>query len=193
METRSQMGSARRWAYGWRVLLAGFLMVAGPLSGAQSSSREYDVKAVFLFNFIQFTEWPTNAFAATNAPIVIGVFGKDPFGSALENTVKGEVINGRGLKVQHFNRLDEVKDCHLLFVSSSEASRSLQIVEALRGKPILTVGETDGFVISGGCVRFVTENNKIRLRINLESVKRANLTISAKLLRLAEIVAPEKD
>jgi hypothetical protein len=193
MEILSQFSTLRRWSNWWGLLLAGMLMSAtSPLWG-QGTSREYDVKAVFLFNFVQFTEWPTNAFAAANSPLVIGVLGKDPFNSALENTVKGETINGRTLKVQRFARVEEVRDCQLLYVSASEASRSAHIVEVLKNRPVLTVGETDGFVLGGGCIRFVNENSKIRLRINLGSVKRANLTISSKLLRLAEIVASEKD
>jgi hypothetical protein len=193
MEILSQFSNAKHlsnWR-GW--LLAGLLMLVAGSSGAQGTSREYDVKAVFLFNFVQFTEWPTNAFATTNSPLVIGVLGKDPFGAILDTTIKGETFNGRTLKVQRFSRVEDVKDCHMLFVSSSEASRVGPVIEALKNRPILTVGESDGFALSGGCVRFITENSKIRLRVNLESVKRAQLTLSSKLLRVAEVVASEKD
>jgi hypothetical protein len=86
-----------------------------------------------------------------------------------------------------------MKTCHILFISQSESKRLEQIVAALKGRSILTVSDSDGFTRYGGMIRFVTEKNKLRLRINLEAATAANLTISSKLLRPAEIVTPGKD
>ena len=41
-------------------------------------------------------------------------------------------------------------------------------------------------------IRFVTESNRIRLKINLQAAQAAHLTISSKLLRVAEIVTPTR-
>lgn len=179
---------------GWRVLLlAWFVALCLDTLPAQTVSREYQLKAVFLYNFAQFTDWPANAFPRTNSPVVIGIFGQDPFGRALDDTVKGESINGRSLVVRRFARLEEINECQLLFISASETNRLPQILSAVKGRSTLTVGETDNFVLSGGIIRFATANNKIRLRINLDAARQANLTISSKLLRLADIVTAERD
>jgi hypothetical protein len=162
-------------------------------SGQTVPSREYQLKAVFLFNFAQFVTWPPTAFADENAPLVIAVLGEDPFGNYLDETVRGEKVGGHPLVIRRYDRVEDIKDCHILFVSPSENTRMKDIIAGLRGRSILTVGETDGFAHEGGMIRFMTEQNKIHLRINLEAARAENLTISSRLLRLADIVGPEKN
>jgi len=106
----------------------------------------------------------------------------------LEEIVRGEQVNNHPLVVQRYHQTDEIKVCHILFISQSEASHLEQILESLKGRSILTVGDIDGFARRNGMIRFVTEKNKIRFRINVEAAKAANLTISSKLLRAAEII-----
>jgi uncharacterized protein DUF4154 len=183
----------RSWSPVW--MLMSILLLAGGLEPrAQAvAPAEYQLKAVFLFNFAQFVEWPTEAFPEARTPLIIGVLGQDPFGAYLDETVRGETVNGRPLAVQRYLRVDEVKTCHILFVSRSEVNRLEPILTHLKGRNILTVSDAVGFAELGGIIRFVTERNKIRLRINLEAAKGANLTISSKLLRPAEIVTTGKE
>ena len=174
--------------------MSAMLLAGGPDSLAQTEpTREYQVKAVLLFNFAQFVDWPTQAFGAAQTPLVIGVLGKDPFGAYLDATVRGETVNRRPLAVQRYRQVAEIKTCHVLFISRSEAERLEQILAGLKGRNILTVGDAEGFAGRGGMIRFITEKNRTRLRINLDAVKAANLTISSKLLRSADIIAPGKD
>jgi len=155
--------------------------------------NEYQIKAVFLFHFAAFVDWPTNAFPTEDSPMVIGIIGDDPFGAYLDEVVRGEKVNDRALVVQRYRNMDEVKTCHILFISRSGAGRPAQIISQLRDRSILTVGETEDFTRQGGMIRFVVEKNKLRLKINTEAAKTANLTIRSKLLRLAETTAAQKD
>jgi hypothetical protein len=149
--------------------------------------KEPEVKAVFLFNFAQFVAWPVGAFADARSAIVIGILGDDPFGRILDDVVRGEIVTGRALVVERFRRVEDIRACHILFVGQFDAEQYAHIFAALQGRPILTVGETEGFAVRGGAIRFVTAQNRIRLRINLEAARAANLTISSNLLRSAEI------
>lgn len=185
-----------RSSRGWAVLALAALAVrlapaaapaAPPASPAIAS--EYQLKAVFLFNFTKYVEWPATAFADAQAPFVIGVLGDDPFGSALDDTVRGEKVNGRTLVVRRYSARDEIKNCQILFISQSEAARLEQIVAVLKGRNVLTVGDFDKFTDRGGMIGLVTEKNKVRLKINLEAAKAAGLTISSNLLRAAEITS----
>jgi hypothetical protein len=156
-------------------------------SGETAPAAEYQLKAVFLYNFAQFVDWPAQAFSDAQAPLVIGILGDDPFGSYLEETVRGEKVNGHSLVVQRFRRASDAKNAHVLFISQSETDRLDQILATLRGRPILTVGDTEDFCVRGGMVRLLNEKNKIRMRINLEPVKSAGLAVSSKLLRVADV------
>ena len=124
--------------------------------------------------------------------MIIGVLGDDPFGSILEDTVAGELVKDRRLEVRRFKNVKEIKECHILFISRSESNKIKSILASLNGRSILTVGDVEDFALKGSIVRFVTENNKIRFRVNLDAAKAANLSISSKLLQLAEIVPTQK-
>jgi hypothetical protein len=184
----------RRWQSAIVCLLLSGLAWSAPtaLTGAPPS-REYQVKAVFLFNFTQFVEWPAVAFPHADAPLVIGVLGEDPFGSYLDDTIRGETANGRPLIVERYRSVQEIGDCQVLFISRSEAGRLEQIFASLNGRRTLTVGDVEGFTRRGGMIHLATMTGKIQLRINLEAARAAQLTISSKLLRPAQIVAPGED
>jgi hypothetical protein len=168
-------------------LLAGLLF----LSAQKPVSREYQIKAVFLFNFTQFVEWPANALPP-KAPLVIGILGEDFFGPYLEEIISGEQANGHPLIIQRYRQIEEIKTCHILFISQSEKNKLETISSGLKGRSILTVSDAESFIREGGMIRLYTVDNKIQLRINPEAVKEANLIISSKLLRLAQIVIPKK-
>jgi YfiR/HmsC-like len=170
----------------WLIFFAALLSSGPHVHGQATASPEYQVKAVFLFNFAQFVDWPAKAFPDPAAPLTIGVLGDDPFGTYLDETVRGEKANGRPLMVQRYRRVTDIKTCHVLFISRSENDRLDQILSALRGRNILTVGESEDFALRGGMIQFIKEKNKIRMRINLEAVTTANLKVSSKLLRVAE-------
>lgn len=160
-------------------------MTASPQK--ESPSREYQLKAVFLYNFTQFVEWPPEAFQRDDEPLIIGILGKDPFGKYLEETVQGEKLNEHPFVVQRFSKVEEIKACHILFVNVSNASTWTEVFALANSKHILTVGDAENFARDGGMIRLFTDNGKTRIRINLESAKSASLTISSKLLRLADI------
>lgn len=171
----------------WLVLFA-LLFADRPVGPAQTATtREYQVKAVFLFNFAQFVEWPASTFPDRDTPLVIGVLGRDPFGVYLEETVRGEIVKSRQLITQRYSHVEDVRNCQVLFISRSESEKLDQIISRLKDRKILTVSDDAGHSGHGVIIRFVTQNNRIKLRINLEAAKAANLTISSKLLRLAEI------
>jgi hypothetical protein len=96
------------------------------------------------------------------------------------------------LEIQRYHRVEDIKICHVLFISRSEATRLPQILVSLKDRSILIVGDGDDFVQRGGIIRFANVQNRIRLVINLDGAKAAKLTISSKLLRAAELVVPSK-
>jgi hypothetical protein len=164
---------------------------AGLLAQPQTM-REYQIKAGLLFKFTQFTEWPSNALESESSPLVIGVLGTDPFDGFLDETVRDELIRGRPVVVQRYQKVEEIKTCHILYIADSEAARLEHDQEVLKGRPVLTVSDAEGAIRSGMVVHLFIERNKPRLQINVEAARAAGLTISTKLLRVAEIVGPGK-
>ncbi|MBA3683688.1 MAG: YfiR family protein [Planctomycetes bacterium] len=174
-------------------LIALFLWaVPGRQAGAADApTREYLVKAAFLFNFTQFVEWPAAAFPDDAAPIRLGILGEDPFGRAIDDTVQGETVRNRPLVVVRSRRADELKDCHLVFVARSERSRLDEVAEAFDQAPVLTVSDCDGFTRLGGMIGFFLDGAKVRFEINPSEALSHGLKLSAQLLSLGRLVGPE--
>lgn len=177
------LARSRAWLVASAVSLLAFSS-----SGSAQGTREYDLKAVFIFRFASFVEWPDSAFRSPDEPLVIGILGKDPFGGALEDVVRSETARNRPIQVRRFADIQDVRDCHILFVSRSEAGRVSQIVRALHGRPILLVSDIDRFPAEGGMIGFTTAESRVQLAINVASVRDAGLTVSSKLLRLARVI-----
>jgi hypothetical protein len=179
------------------LVFLGVLFAAGLSAGdappdSPPASREYDVKAVFLFNFAQFVEWPDAAFADDSAPVCIGVLGSDPFGDALARTVRGETVRGRGIIIKSAKDAADLKSCHVVFVSKSEKAQVRTILEALKDSHVLTVGETGGFAEAGGVINFFLQGGKVKFEINTEAAHTKGLKISAQLLGVARLVEKPK-
>jgi hypothetical protein len=162
--------------------------LSGIFQARAQESKEYQIKAAFLFNFAQFVEWPSAAFADSQTPISIGVLGDDPFGAVLDQTVQGETIHSRKLVVQRSRRLEDLKGCHLLFISKSEKSRVGDILSGLGSSSVLTVSETESFARRGGIINFYLDGNKVRFEINAQAAQQKGIKISSQLLKLGKAV-----
>ena len=168
------------------ILLYGNIIAAA----ATAPTKEYQIKAVFLLNFTQFVEWPARAFPDSGKPLVVGILGDDPFNTYLDDVVRGEIVQNRSIRIERYHSAEEIKTCHILFVSASEQERFPEILGLVNSKKIFTVGDSEIFSKNGGMMSFVIRSGKIHLQVNLEAVKAANLSISSKLLRLAEVISP---
>lgn len=184
------LGSVRQLVSLARLGSIGLLLCANALWttnlwAQESKPSEYEVKAAFLFNFARFVEWPEGT---SLEDLRICIVGADPFGTAFE-TVLGQSTGRQPVQVEHLTAGDlPAGDCHILFVSGSESRQLANILRRGGQKPVLTVSDIDGFAQAGGMVGFIIRNNKIRFQINTAAAARADLRLSAKLLRLAEIV-----
>jgi hypothetical protein len=169
------------------ILRLTFVMgVALQLRAQVPAFDEYQVKAAFLFNFAKFVEWPPDAFSSADEPIGICVLGQNPFGSGLDETVRGKVVANRTVVVLQNPDAQHVSKCHIVFVSGSEGKRSL-ILEELKSKRVLTISETDGVNWGGGVIGLSLKDGRVRIEIDPAAAERAGLRISSKLLSLAEI------
>jgi hypothetical protein len=149
---------------------------------------EHQVKAAFLYNFANFVKWPEGALGPAGAPLKVCVVGTDPFGAALEEAFRGQVVHGRRVEISRGPTLAALGRCHILFLSQSEQGHWPELLKELRGTPTLTVGDGPPLVRQGGMVSFVIEAKRVRFEINPGAAEHAGLRISSKLLALARIV-----
>jgi hypothetical protein len=160
------------------------------ISPAQSlTTSEYEIKAAFLFNFAKFVDWPPDAMKNTDGSFVIGILGRDPFGVALEQTIGDKTIRGAAIQIRRFQNLNDLRFCHILFISESEKNGLPGILDKIGDQSILTVSDMPDFARRGGMIHLYMENNRVRFIIHTQAAENAGLKLSAKLLTLAKILS----
>lgn len=158
-----------------------------PSPTAAPASREYLLKAVFLYNFAKFTIWPADSFRDPQAPLRVCILGVDPFGAAMES-IESKSIKNRPLAITRIAQVSDAERCHILFISSSEQERLRAILDDLHERPILTISDMPNFARAGGTINLKTVEDQIRFDINVDAANAADLKLSSKLLRLGNIV-----
>ena len=190
-----QCKGPKRWTLVYhRAFLLGLLALLGwglwsGLSLAEDPS-EYQVKASMLSRFALFVEWPTQSFATASSPLIVGVLGDDPFGPWLEQEVRAMNLQARPINTRRFKGVDEVQECHILFISRSEQKRLPRILARLKHRSTLTVSDLDRFCQQGGMIGFVLQENKVRFEVNAQAAQSVELTLGSKLQRIAAGVWP---
>jgi hypothetical protein len=200
------------------ILVAALILFTGVNGTEETAGSEYESKADLMLTFAEFIEWPAYAFPDAAAPIVLGVIGEDPFGDVLEK-LKDHPVNSRKIEIRRFRgnsefrgqetpgrrqddltskrnrKVQQLKGCHILFISPSERNSLPQLLKPLKGGNILTVGDTSEFIRQGGIIGFVRMGKRFQFEINLSAAQEAQLKISSKLLDLARVVegAPPPD
>ncbi len=150
---------------------------------------ENRVKAGCLYNFAVNTKWPNNAFGDAEDPFVIGFFGETEFRSVLEKGIQGKTINGRTIEVRTIDTPEDAETCHLVFVSAqTEQETATALLTLLASKPVLTVGDGNGFAMHGGILNFTKVDGRVRFEVNRKAVKRAGVKLGSQLLKLAILV-----
>ena len=164
-----------------------FLSGIAASSWAQTGTQhEYELKAGVLFHIIEYVEWPKDALSNNPPAIRIGLLGDIPFADALK-VLNGKSVQGRELIVTHLTDAQTGANCQVLFIGASEKPRITEIVAGIKDRPVLTVGEVEGFVEQGGMVNLIAGPNRIVMEINHAVASRARLSMSSQLLKVAKV------
>jgi len=171
-----------RFCYVWLTVMS---VLAAPLAAQTAAISK--VKAAFLYNFAKFAEWPADSLPPGER-LQLCVVGDDAVADALEETIKGRAIEGHELSVRVVGNDAMVRTCHLVYVDGRDSRRSSALIAALKGTPILSVGDGEKFAELGGVAQLVLEQDRMRFAVNVTAVERSRLRLSSKLLSLASIV-----
>ncbi len=166
------------------ICLTVLVCLAAPVYAGLQESRALEIKAAFLVQFSKYFTWPKSSFNGMETPVIIGILGRDPFGSVLDKIARSSMINGRNVKILRFDNLTSVKKTHILFVSSPQVDHMVDVIASIADRPVLLVGEDEHF-LEFGMINFVIAKNKVRFNISKTNADRHRLKISSKLLRVA--------
>lgn len=176
--------------YHWHILqvIRGIILALIMVSGsALANDSDYKLKAAYIYQFTKFTHWPKSAFEDVNASIHICVLGKNPFGNSLKS-FSGRKSQNRNLQVEYYKLIENVDNCHVVYISKSEQNKLPVILKHLSKVPVLSVSDIENFAQRGGIVGFVAKKRKVGIEINVGSSRLADLSLSSKLLEVAKLI-----
>jgi hypothetical protein len=162
--------------------LSGLLLAWALPAEARDGTLEIAVKANYLYKFAPFVDWPTAAFAGPAAPVTICLGGEDPFGQALDDAVRGQMLGGRRILVRRLASPATAGGCSILFVGRTR--NAADFFRAVAGRPVLTVADQDRGP-AGAMIQFMLKDGRVRFSIDADAATASGLTISSKLLGLA--------
>ena len=155
---------------------------------ASRAPTEDELEAALLYNFARFATWPSESFGPEGDSFVIAIVGDDPFGSTLDDAIQGRTVEGRSITIERWESAKDVGSCHVLFVSVPEGDGVRRILRSLRGRSVLTVSDSNGFAREGGSIGLDLAGGRVRMTINMATVRGSGIRISSKLLALATLV-----
>jgi hypothetical protein len=163
------------------------LVTLSPPDARAADSSALSLKAAFVFNFVKFVEWPTDA-PASGMALRVCVANEPDVARELTAIVGTQQIGGRSVQVLRTTVDTVLAQCQLLYVGATSLNNARKATEPLKAQPVLTVSDTLGFAEAGGMIELYVEDGRMRFAINLAAARRAHLVVSSRILALARAV-----
>lgn len=183
----------KRASLGWLLCAALWLATTtAPAAIAQGrDSPNSLLKAAFLFNFAKFTYWPEPTWGSKDAPLTLCTIGDDALVRSLPQ-LGGHTVQGHPVTILSLARDADTKPCQLLYLAHSEQGLYHHVLKDMVDAPVLTISELTNFAASGGGIELYQQGEHLRFIINLEATRRAGLTLSARLLAMAQLIGQQQ-
>ena len=146
---------------------------------------EYEVKAMFLINFVKYVDWG----ADVHGPVRIGIVGPSDIQPALERIAAYKRNGTRPLEIVAYDAAHPVQ-CHVLFVSHANMSKAAALARELAGRGVLIISEDNSSSSHAAGINLIRTDNKIKFEINQASIRQAGLRLSGQLQQLATVLNP---
>jgi hypothetical protein len=163
----------------WGLFLLITASLACVLAPARAATREYEIKAGFIYNFFRFIEWPTPGQSWT-----VGILGSDPFEGGLRD-FEARPVAGKTITIKKVTGSADAKGCDVVYVGPSESTRLNSLLNSLKGSPVLTISDLPQFADKGGAIGLTTESNRVRFIVNIDTLKQGKMRANARFLQLA--------
>lgn len=159
---------------------------AAPDSASCQTAEEYTLKSSYIERFTRFITWPENS----ENTFQIAILGNDPFKDSIRKTFSDVEIDGKKVEIQSIRRVEDIGNAHIVFISASMKNKLRSVLDYTHGKPILSIGDTEGYAKSGVLFNLIKDEEKIKFEVNTTSIRASSLHIDAFLLNYANVVYP---
>jgi len=166
-----------------------FMAMLPAVATADAPASEYAVKTAMVYKLTKFISWPDGAFELEDSPLNICVAKGGSFARPMKS-LQGRKVGGHTIEIITFKDVTAVeRPCQVLVISRREAKQADKLLLAVSAKPVLTIGDSDGFAEQGGIIGLEIEQSHVGFAINVDASRQVGLDINAQLLQLAKIVS----
>lgn len=162
-----------------------FFLLFALVFTSQVVAQNYQLHAVYMYQFIKYIKWPENA---ESGDFVIGVLGESPATEHLQKMANTKKAGSRNIVLKKFNSPSEVKETHMLFIGKGVTSDMASIIKHTQNTNTLLVTEEEGFGLEGSNINFVVRNGRLVFELNQNAMERENLKVSTELAKLAIVI-----
>lgn len=173
------------------ILLVAICTIGTPCRAETPTAGEYQVKAAMIVNIAKFVDWPPSSAAGSGNTFTICTAGAGSFASALE-AYRGKTVRGKTVTIRRYELGDDPSPCSILLTGEADRRHLAAILASVRGKPVLTIGDSARFATTGGMIGFFEQDGKVRFEINQTAAEKAGLRLGAQLLKLARVVGEKE-
>jgi len=178
----------RSWRQRFVILLLTVIMLPVPLLQGAPLMTDAGLRVALLFNFMRFTEWPSDALGSDGAPLTVCIARGDAEMREGLMVLEQRTIKERPIVIQQIRDPRDVGDCHVLYLPEAERRRVSDFLEATGIGRILTVSDGARFIDASGMIGLKLVGNRYQFEVNNDAVRRAKLRLHPQLLSLASRV-----
>lgn len=150
-----------------------------------ASAQNEKFKALFMYNFTKYIEWPSSM---RTGDFVIGVLGSSTLTDELKTVAIKQKVGTQNIAVKVFNNVDEINDCHILYLPTSKSNMINSVSSKLSGKPTLIISDKEGLVPQGACINYVLDGDKLKYEVSRANIEKKGLAVSSALLALGIVI-----
>lgn len=150
-----------------------------------AKSQETKFIALYLYNFTKYIDWPEEQ---KKGEFIIGVVGSNQVFNELLQLAQGKPVGTQTITVKNFRNLEEISNCHIMFLSENQSRRVDQVVAKFGKSSPLLVTQLEGATLYGAAINFVIRDETMKFELKKSNATKYGLRVHSRLDNLAIVI-----
>ncbi len=146
-----------------------------------ANAQDEKFKALFMYNFTKYIEWPASQ---RQGNFVIGVIGNPLLAMELNTIASKQKVGTQTMVVKTFNSVDEIENCQIIYLGRTKSNLINSVLDKLTGKNTLIITDKEGMALQGGCINYIMDGDRLKYEVNRTNIEKKGLVVSNALLAL---------
>ena len=146
-----------------------------------AKAQDEKFKALFMYNFTKYIEWPQNK---QSGDFVIGVIGNPAIVGELNAIAQRKTVGSQAIKIKEISASDEVTKMHIVYVAESKSADAADIAGKVKGKGVVLITDKPGLAQSTSGINYIKKDGKQSFEVNQNHLNEFGVKVSSQLILL---------